>query len=143
MTETEQPKMIELATLLKQAREERKLGLDEVAAKLNLSESKLQAFEQDDLALDKLNNFERGYLRNYANFLEVDISVYEEQFPDGSKVSSQLQSMERFSYEMPPPVSKSKWGKRFYYLMILVVIIGLFVLFANHFTASDIDKLLQ
>lgn len=141
MTESDKQPQSELAIKLIEARKQKKMSLQDVASKLNLSVDKLQALESEQLDLAKLNNFERGYLRNYAAYLELDISHYEAQFPTGSQIGSELQSMNRFSDEIPAPIVKTSWVKRIYYLLIILLVIGLLVMFTNSFTQSDIHSL--
>ncbi|WP_434633564.1 helix-turn-helix domain-containing protein [Chromobacterium sp. CV08] len=70
---------------LRAAREEAGLGLGEVADRLKLSLRQLEAIERDDFAALPGATFVRGFVRNYARFLEVDpeplMQALEQHFP--------------------------------------------------------------
>ncbi|TIC82303.1 RodZ domain-containing protein [Crenobacter intestini] len=57
---------------LRAAREARQLGLGDVAERLKLSVRQLEAIERDDFAALPGATFVRGFVRNYARFLELD-----------------------------------------------------------------------
>jgi len=106
---------------LVQAREVKGLTQGAVSEALNLRLSQLQKLEQSDFQLQTMTAFERGYLRNYAQFLNVDISEYEAEFPDAGNVGSDLKSMSRFQYPAPKPLMKGFFGK-FILLMAMLAI---------------------
>ncbi len=58
--------------LLRQAREQAGLSIDEMAERLNLLRSFLSALESDDYRRLPGATFARGYLRNYARALKLD-----------------------------------------------------------------------
>lgn len=58
--------------LLRQAREQAGLSIDEMAERLNLLRSFLSALENDDYRRLPGATFARGYLRNYARALKLD-----------------------------------------------------------------------
>lgn len=58
--------------LLRQAREAKQLGLDEVAANLKLSRRQVQALEAGHFSELPGLTFVRGFVRNYARLLELD-----------------------------------------------------------------------
>ncbi|KZE86807.1 DUF4115 domain-containing protein [Chromobacterium subtsugae] len=70
---------------LKAAREAAGLGLGEVADRLKLSLRQLDAIERDDFDALPGATFVRGFVRNYARFLEVDpeplMQALEQHFP--------------------------------------------------------------
>lgn len=57
---------------LAQARNDLRLGLDEVAAKLHLSMRQIEALEQDDYQTLPGPTYVRGYLKSYAMLLGID-----------------------------------------------------------------------
>lgn len=57
--------------LLRQAREQRQLSLEQVALQLNLRVIVLQQIEQDQLNAETLPTFSRGYVKAYARFLKL------------------------------------------------------------------------
>lgn len=70
---------------LKKARENAGLGLGEVADRLKLSVRQLEAIEKDDFQQLPGAAFVRGFVRNYARFLNIDdtplLAALEEHFP--------------------------------------------------------------
>ncbi|MBN2866507.1 MAG: helix-turn-helix domain-containing protein [Thiotrichales bacterium] len=105
------------------AREQKNLTLEEVADSLNLRMSQLNKLENELLDLENMTPFERGYVRNYAQFLEVDIHSYEEAFPESDSVGSELKSMSRYNYPAPLPFFK-RGAVKFILVLIVVVILA-------------------
>lgn len=62
--------------LLRQAREERGLSLGEVSAYLKLTVRQLEAIERGDLSVLPGQTFARGFVRNYARFLDLDPGLF-------------------------------------------------------------------
>jgi len=58
---------------LKAGREEKKLALAEVAAKLKLTSRQVEALEEEDLSHLPSEVFVRGFVRNYARLVDVDV----------------------------------------------------------------------
>ncbi|MEA3406163.1 MAG: helix-turn-helix domain-containing protein [Pseudomonadota bacterium] len=126
MSELEsEPNQMPLNQKLVQAREEKGLTQNEVSEALNLRLSQLQKLEQSDLELQSVTAFERGYLRNYAQFLNVDMSDYESEFPESGMVGSDLKSMSRFQYPAPKPLMKGLFGKFILLCVILAIVAAL------------------
>lgn len=110
-----------LSDKLTQAREDKGMTLESVADQLNLSVSQLKMLENPELDLAKLTPFERGYIRNYAQFLELDISEYEAQFPSGLTVGSDLQSVQRYSYKTSKPLMSRGWVKMIGFILLAIL----------------------
>ncbi len=123
MAETGSEVEMRVSEKLKQAREDQGLSLEAVAEKLNLSVEQIGKIEQIDSDIAQLSPFERGYIRNYANLLECDISEYEAQFPDGIGVGSELHSVQRYSYKVSKPFVSRKWVKRVFYLLLIIAVL--------------------
>jgi len=105
-----------------QAREKQNLTLEEAAEHLNLSLEQLTKLESSELDFAKTTTFERGYIRNYAQYLEVDITYFESSFPDVNQVGSELKSMSRFKYPAPKPFFRSGLGKVVLVICFIAVI---------------------
>lgn len=86
-TETDQV-VAALGSVLQSAREMKNLSIQEVAQRLKIPTQKITEMENDDLELKKQTVYERGYLRNYARMLDVDIGDF----------LSQEMSSKRFKY---------------------------------------------
>ena len=109
----------------KRAREEQDLTLKDVSEQLNLRMDKLRKLEQADLDFTKLTAFERGYVRNYAQYLSIDITQYESEFPADGQIGSELKSMSRFNYPAPQPFFRKGIIRLLIGIIILLVIGGL------------------
>ena len=58
--------------ILRQAREEKNLELDRIARETSIEERFLKGLEDEDSGVFPGEAYLTGFLRNYANFLEVD-----------------------------------------------------------------------
>lgn len=67
-----QPVQVSVGEALRSARETAGLSLNEVADRLKLSLRQLEAIERDDFGTLPGPTFVRGFVRNYARFLEID-----------------------------------------------------------------------
>lgn len=80
-----QPADARVGARLKAAREAAGMGLGEVADRLKLSMRQLEAIERDDFAILPGATFVRGFVRNYARFLQIDpeplMHALDRQFP--------------------------------------------------------------
>lgn len=83
----------ELRVLLRATREQRNLSLQQVAESLKISEKSLAFFESEQLRLDALDPFQRGYLRNYASLLGVSLERFQVELSKEAEKASGLQSI--------------------------------------------------
>lgn len=113
-----------LGELFQRARKSKSLSLQAAAERLKLTEAQLHTFESHEMDLTKLDPFQRGYLRNYAKLLDVDLSPYTLYFPDGKHVGSELAAVQD-KEQMRPPLMSSRLGKWLATLVMLLIIIGL------------------
>jgi cytoskeleton protein RodZ len=67
-----QPDQVSVGEALRAARESAGMSLNEVADRLKLSLRQLEAIERDDFGALPGATFVRGFVRNYARFLEID-----------------------------------------------------------------------
>ncbi len=132
---------IPLNQKLVEAREAKGLSKEDVCSQLNLSLVQLDKLESDSLDPAELTFFERGYVRNYATFLEMDKAEYEHFFPQGSDVHSELHSVRRYSV----PVDKPLLGSLFIKLLLIIVIILAVGFMVNELLSRDVqtDNLLE
>ncbi len=61
--------------LLRKTREGRKLSLDEVNKHTKISIETLRTLEQDDIETFESETYLKGFLKNYARFLKLDMDV--------------------------------------------------------------------
>lgn len=80
-----------LATALKEARQTRDWSLEQASEKLKIAVDHLAYLESDQLEISRLDPFKRGYLRNYAELLGVDISDYRNEFHQEAATETRLQ----------------------------------------------------
>ncbi len=83
---------ISVGELLRQNRESKQRSLREVADALCLTEDKITALEADDYSLFAARIYVRGYLHNYARYLQIDsaevLAAFERQVPRGTQLNN-------------------------------------------------------
>ncbi len=122
MSELESEEVVSISSKLKAMREQQGLTTAGVAETLNLSEEQIVDLENNIQSLKTLSPFQRGYLRNYANLLGMDMAELESQFPDGMGVGSDLFSVQRYSYKVSKPLMSRGWVKAVMYVVFAVLI---------------------
>jgi len=143
MTETVENNQTKLAETLYESRNEAGLSLDAVAEKLNLSVEQLSKFESSTLKLSDLSTFERGYLRNYANLLNVEIDEYQTEFPDGASVVTNLQPIHRYSEKGGKPLMSSGSIKWFFIVSLIALIIWVLYSLGIDFSQTNVIKSIE
>lgn len=120
-------KVLPLVNALKKSREANGWTVEEVAEKLKISASHLYALEDEQVDIASLDPFKRGYLRNYADLLGVDVSNYAEIL---SEVKSPEASIQPVSAEDPSikPVFSMATLKVIFSLVIILLIALLVVI---------------
>jgi len=97
--------------LLKQTREQQGLSLEEVSTRLKLTLSVLKKIEADDYEGDLPVTFYRGYLKNYADLLEiedVDVSAnFQEYCQKNNLFSTPPPKLE--GLELDKPINSGNW----------------------------------
>ena len=63
-----------IGQILRDERIKRNLSIGEVSRRLRLSEQKITAIEENDFGKLPSGTFLRGFIRNYANFLQIDFN---------------------------------------------------------------------
>jgi len=111
-----QPEKISVGEALRSARERAGLSLNEVADRLKLSLRQLEAIERDDFSALPGATFVRGFVRNYARFLEIDPAVLMEaldgHFPSAANEVANLarnESVMAQSDEQDEERSSNRW----------------------------------
>ncbi|MFK7160657.1 RodZ domain-containing protein [Marinospirillum sp. MEB164] len=136
---TEQPDLGPTpGALLKKAREAKGWSQKEVAQKLNFLPTYVPALEEGEYQLLPNTTFIRGYLRTYANLVDLDAQSLLEAF---QKHSPDLNQPDSFS-----PVQSIKPGKKsgsfLFKLFSLLVILGLILLVTLWWQSRSDDALL-
>lgn len=91
-----------LANALKGARESKNWSIDEVADKLKVAAEHIAYLESDQLDMTSLDPFKRGYLRNYAEIVDLDISNYSDILSDVKVTEAPLLSVSSEDPSMKP-----------------------------------------
>ena len=113
--------------LLKQKREEKGLNVDEVARSLNLTTRAINAIEVDDYDSLPGATYARGYLRNYAQLLNISADSLVDLF--NSKLTAEKKKNE-VSIDAPVVSSESKGNDKGVMLgtiLVAVVMFGLVI----------------
>jgi cytoskeleton protein RodZ len=110
---------------LRQAREQRGLSLDEVSTKTRVQRRYLQALEEG--TVDKLPEpvYARGFLKRYADFLDLDSAGMAERYFPMADIRKQGGFGPRL---MPPSPKPTNWLG--YTVGVVVAVIGLSTFFA-------------
>lgn len=121
--------------VLKAARELQGLSIHEVCGQLRLGVKQIQAIEQDDF--DKLPqpSIVRGFIRNYARLLNIDVTpvieAYQRMVPSTAPLSLSVRSNASPSViDKPAPVIRPQRILSFLIFLILAAILAYF--YINH-----------
>ncbi|VAW48586.1 hypothetical protein MNBD_GAMMA04-777 [hydrothermal vent metagenome] len=104
MTEDVSKNVVSLGTLLLTTREAQGLSLEHVASRLNLSLAQLVKLESRALDPAQLSTFERGYVRNYTNFLQIDTALIDHYFVGCEYAYSDLHSVKKYGCTTHKPL---------------------------------------
>lgn len=114
---------VSISGLLAHARDDKEMSLEQAAEKLNLSAEQLSVFEKPNLDVSELTAFERGYLRNYAALLEVDLQQFPEFLPAGNNLTSELHPTAEYNdYSQKPPFFGASLFKKIFWSLLLFLI---------------------
>lgn len=98
--------------LLKRTREQNKMSLDDVSERLKLTKFVLTKIENDDFGGDLPATFYRGYLKNYAELLELDeadVVANFEQFCNKHKLFSKPATPRVEGLSLEKSVNSNNW----------------------------------
>lgn len=117
LQESRQALLTDIGQRLRQAREQRKLGADEIARELKLRASYLRAMENGDWSTLPGDVYGVGFARQYARFLGVDLEQ------DIARVSSdEYQLTKPLTFPDPPIAPAKRWAVTATLLFILLFI---------------------
>lgn len=111
-------------SLLKQARERAGISIDDVSQKLKLTRQTIISIESDDYSTDLPVTFYRGYLRNYAELLNVDDDDVVESFDNYCKRSNLFTNPEHSlaTIELEKPLTSGNWMVKVVTTLIVLVL---------------------
>ena len=122
-----QPDPISVGEALRAGREAAGLSLNEVAERLKLSLRQLEAIERDDFGALPGATFVRGFVRNYARFLEIDpaplMEALDAHFPSAvSEVANLARDEAQSSHESEESAGSSRG--RWMVIVLVGVVLG-------------------
>ncbi|ACV27251.1 RodZ domain-containing protein [Kangiella koreensis] len=131
-------------SLLKQAREQAGVSIEDVMQKLKLTRQTVVSIEADDYSADLPATFYRGYLRNYAELLKMDDDDLVENFDNYCKRNNLFTQNEQSlaTIELEKPITSSNWFiKAITTLVVLALLFAIYYLLVEkkiwqEFTAS-------
>lgn len=139
--------------ILRDARIKRSMSVGEVAHRLRLSEQQVEAIEAQDFSRLPAAVFLRGYIRNYANLLQLDdVPLLMEAVPQARPVDATFvgkRNAQRF--KSIEPVYRSGRGSRGEWLYIAVILAAFVAYGVYHeeipeqltsFSAEDVDQVM-
>ncbi len=140
MSEQSAPSSPQLSAgqLLRRAREQQQLGIEQVAARLNLRPSLITDIEADNYDHLQIVAYRRGYLRAYARLLklpEAEVTAAH----DRDNVTTQQKEPHR-----PAPIRPikrpSRFGRVLFRIVTLAIIVALAIMTLNWWrTHQDVD----
>ncbi len=133
---------VSIPGLLAHARDDKEMSLEQAAEKLNLSAEQLRLFEKADLDIAELNAFERGYLKNYAALLDVDLHQFPEFAPAGKNMASELHATAEYNdYSQKSAFLGALFLKKLFWLILLVAVgYGLYSIWPNGTDLSEVAE---
>ncbi|MBU6460247.1 MAG: DUF4115 domain-containing protein [Proteobacteria bacterium] len=144
MTEEIEQDSVSVGYRLRIERERQALSRDEVAAKLHLSVSQVEAIEEDDYSGLPALTFVRGFVRNYAKLLHLDSENLLALMPQSPWTQQGRISVpgERIFFRDNTPFPSTRrrnWHERILQLLLLIAFVVVFILIFFH---SEVVKLL-
>jgi len=121
-------------TVLKAAREQKNLTLEDISSRLRLSVHQIKALENDDFSiLPSAATMTRGFIRNYARLLEIDaeplLQVYQAHASGHTNHSLTIKSENILISSTQKPV----WKKYIISSLLIVLLIGAWVIYMDYF----------
>lgn len=116
--------------MLRHAREARKISIEEVSRQLRISAQQVDAIEKEDFDALPGRTFVRGFVRNYANLMQLDANAAVRMLPGFMATTAQATHANNHAGQIPfkiqemTPSSREKQGNGSF-LRILVLLIVL------------------
>lgn len=139
---TEQPTQLTAGQLLRQAREQRKLSVAEVALQLNLRLNLVKQIEDDQLDSSMLVTFVRGYLKAYARLVKLPEQQVLAAFEQQNGVSSgPAKPMRTFSNRAELQATENRFMWLTYAIAFILVL--MLVLWWWQTTSTDAERVAE
>ncbi len=111
-----------MGEVLRDKREEKGLSIEDVSNRLRLSPRQIQALESNQFAVFPEPMMTRGFIRNYAGFLEIDaaplLAAYRQHVPEESPHSISIHSA---NVQLPGYKQRS-WGRYVFWLFFIAAL---------------------
>jgi cytoskeleton protein RodZ len=143
MTDESQDVKPDLSKLLIAARESKGYSQQDVADKLMLSLEQIVKIEEKCASEEVLTTFERGYLRNYATLIELDLSGFDALLPENESVEAKVELVQRFHYETSKPFMSRGWVKTLIYILLVGLLAWLIYTFGFNVYENDFSQTMK
>lgn len=119
--------------LLRNARTAKGLSIDDVSRQLRLSAQQIEAIEKEDFEKLPGRTFLRGFIRNYANLVQLDPVPLLQMLPESTRVISTYERTPFKNKQISFSSSREKPGNHSLIIAIIlfVIILGAYFLFEN------------
>ena len=99
-----------LGDVLRQAREAQALSIEEVESRTRIRAKFIDALESGDFAVLPSTAHARGFLRNYAQFLQLDVEQIVEQFSELTGTGTRAVTAPT-QHDSPPPQPEASFSQ--------------------------------
>jgi cytoskeletal protein RodZ len=127
--------MFEIGTSLREARERRKLGYDQVEAETKIRAKYIRCLEDEDFDVLPSGTYVKGFLRTYADYLGLDGQLYVDEY--NSRHGDTHPDDMLFRRRERPPVKSRRHESSSVVLIALAGIVAVAVLFFVAFTFGN------
>lgn len=113
-----------LGEVLRETREGKGLSIDDVSNRLRLGQRQIKALEDNHFQIFPESVMARGFIRNYARFLEIDseplLQAYRVHVPNDAPHALSIQS----ANVLLPSHQQRNWAKYLLIVIVLVLVAG-------------------
>ncbi|MDV6341678.1 DUF4115 domain-containing protein [Nitrosomonas sp. Is35] len=119
--------------LLRNARTAKGLSIDDISRQLRLSAQQIEAIEKEDFEKLPGRTFLRGFIRNYANLVQLDPVPLLQMLPESTRVISTYERTPFKNKQISFSSNREKPGNHSWIIAIIlfVIILGAYFLFEN------------
>lgn len=121
--------------LLRDVRESRKLAVKAAASQLNMRIAYIEGIESGDFQALPGEAYARGYIRNYAEWLRMDVAAVLAAY-DEERLDHPLFKAKVF---IPEPTVDSYTPRALMLMLSALLTVGVYAVYLNFFTLSDVE----
>lgn len=124
---------------LRNARLAKKLNVEDVARQLRLSVQQIEAIEREDFEKLPGRTFLRGFIRNYANLVQLDPSPLLKMLPAPTRVISTHENtpFKNTQISFSSQRKSARNNSLTIISIVFIVIVGIYFLFGNNFLINN------